>query len=190
MSWNKRIETSHEEAEAILSRALDLEPLLCAEGLDVFDARGKRARREYSDAELVDGREYLAEHLEEVAACADWVKKQARARSWYTRSTSYGFKHVVERRFKLVDEYLYVSNGAFIAAALGLGWEARRAEGNTPNAYFRFSPRTVRAYQYVVTSKYLAEAKRRVVKDDPIRLCDAGHVERVAARLMMADLGQ
>jgi hypothetical protein len=88
----------------------------------------------------------LAEHLEEIAACADWIKRQRPITSYNTRHSSYGYKHSVER---WLDErggpHLYIANGSFIAAALGLGFEAKPDHPGSPNVHFKFSERTVKA---------------------------------------------
>ncbi|KYF96113.1 hypothetical protein BE20_04475 [Sorangium cellulosum] len=88
----------------------------------------------------------LAEHSEEITACADWIKRQRPIASYNVRHTSYGYKHSVERWF---DErggpHLYVANGSFIAAALGLGFEAKLDHPRSPNVHFKFSERTVKA---------------------------------------------
>jgi hypothetical protein len=66
--------------------------------------------------------------------------------SYNTHATSYGYKHTVER---WIDNrggpHLYVANGSFIAAALGLGFKPKLTDWSSPNAYFQFSQRTVNA---------------------------------------------
>lgn len=53
--------------------------------------------------------------------------------------TSYGLKHIVEKwteeKFNTTS-YRYVSNGAFITAALELGYKMQPCEPTGPNAYF------------------------------------------------------
>ncbi|MDC3956273.1 hypothetical protein KEG38_20600 [Polyangium jinanense] len=190
--WHRLIETSADEARALLSEALRREPQLTHFGIGVYEETRKRsdavrsggmnpgdfmrisaemaegktpldevlarygitkptweAAQAAIDAiehEFQSGRAALAEHLEELAACADWIKRQRPIASYNVRHTSYGYKHSVERWF---DErggpHLYVANGSFIAAALGLGFEAKLNNAGPPNVHFKFSERTVKA---------------------------------------------
>jgi hypothetical protein len=60
-----------------------------------------------------------------------WLSEYAEPRASLTlRPTSYGFKHLVKRWAGR-----YISNGAFIAAAIELGYKWRRVM-NGPNAIF------------------------------------------------------
>ena len=89
---------------------------------------------------------------EQIKICAGWLVLHATRTTYITRAhTSYGLKHRVERWTRVagphklsdilgnkwVSDYYYISNGAFITAAIQLGYTARRAD-NTPNAYFNF----------------------------------------------------
>lgn len=72
-----------------------------------------------------------------------------------TRGTSsYGYKHVAEQDLRKADEAVpgvlspqysargwYISNGAFIAAALHLGYKIRRTHPGSPNVFLNFSYR-------------------------------------------------
>jgi hypothetical protein len=153
--WHPAIETTRAEAEPFLRKALELEPRLTHFGLGIFDESKKRleaARRGKStqdlDDEFVRERQGLHEHLDEIAACADWIKRQIRIKTFNTHSTSYGYKHMVERWFRgKVGPYVYVANGSFIAAALGLGYPLKPSDSNSPNAYFQFSRRGIRNIQ-------------------------------------------
>ena len=58
--------------------------------------------------------------------------------------TSYGLKHIVEywtivKNNRNQGEYDYVTNGAFIRAALDLGYRCEYAEGIGPCVYFNIS---------------------------------------------------
>ncbi len=66
----------------------------------------------------------------EVALCKEWIQQYALPTERFGHYSSYFLKHVVER---WAGEY--VSNGAFIQAALELGYSVRRTE-DTPNAVF------------------------------------------------------
>lgn len=68
----------------------------------------------------------------EVIKCAEWIMEFCQPRKTINyRRGSYGLKHVVERYNKE-----YIGNGAFILAALLLGYKYER---NGPNAYFNMS---------------------------------------------------
>lgn len=150
--WHPSIETTRVEAEAILKKALELEPRLTHFGLGIYDENKKRieaARRGQSvqvlDDEFARERQELHEHLVEIAASADWIKRQTRIKTFNTHSTSYGYKHSVERWFRgRPGPYVYVANGSFIAAALGLGFPLKPSSPSSPNAYFQFSQRGIR----------------------------------------------
>ena len=189
MEWNERILTTPDEARLILRAALEAEPLLCDTGVDIYEAERRKRRRTYSEEELVRERAELQseERLEAVAACADFVRAMAGSSRYYRDSTSYGFKHVVEERFKVVGEYLYVSNGSFIAAAVGLGFPLRREEW-TPNAFFQFSSASVRSLTYRVPDRYCRAAYKALVARDPIITRRDRAVRDEASRLMIADL--
>lgn len=190
--WHRLIETSADEARALLSEALRREPRLTHFGMGVHEETRKRREAMRSgglilgdfvriSAEVAEGktppdevlarygttkpaweaartaidaiesefqyeRAALTEHLDEIAASADWIKRQRPIASYNVRHTSYGYKHFVEQWF---DErggpHLYVANGSFIAAALGLGLEAKLNHLGSPNVHFKFSERTVKA---------------------------------------------
>jgi hypothetical protein len=151
VSWNPLIETTVEEARELLARALELAPRLTHFGIGVHaePRRRREAARsgrstEAIDRELHDQRAELGKHLEEIAACADWIKRQRRIASFNLKHTSYGYKDAVERWFQGRGTYQYVSNGSFIAAALGLGFDGKPDHPDSPNLHFPFSQRTVK----------------------------------------------
>ena len=55
----------------------------------------------------------------------------------YTRGDSYGIKHIAER-----EKNTYITNGAFIAAAIAEGFQIKRAgsAGADPNVFLNISP--------------------------------------------------
>ncbi|MFZ5896875.1 MAG: hypothetical protein ACOY0T_37810 [Myxococcota bacterium] len=140
------IETSDAEARKLLSVALKKVPRLTHFGIGVFDERAKirKGGQGSIQQEFERERALLGERLDEIAMCADWVKRQRRIGRYNMKNTSYGYKHVVER---WVDRrggpHMYVSNGSFIAAAAGLGFEPKEVPGS-PNVYFQFSVETVK----------------------------------------------
>ena len=71
---------------------------------------------------------------EQVQTCIEWLLAHDaldRRKTINTKFTSYGLKHMVERATGQ-----YVSNGAFICAALYLGYKMKRSRLSSPNVYF------------------------------------------------------
>ena len=151
ISWNPLIETTVKEARELLARALEHEPRLTHFGIGVFE-EGRRRQEAAKSGNGIDAinREFqeerlaLAKHLDEIAACADWIKRQRRIVSFNLKHTSYGYKHLVERWFAGRGPYQYVANGSFIAAALGLGFDGMLSSPDSPNLHFQLSQRTVK----------------------------------------------
>jgi hypothetical protein len=72
---------------------------------------------------------------EQVKLCREWIRENVGRRKTINHArNSYGLKHVVER----VTE-TYITNGAFIRAALDEGFEIEPC--GKKNAYFNFSYR-------------------------------------------------
>ena len=70
----------------------------------------------------------------QVQTCVEWLLAHdafSRRKTINTKYTSYSWKHKVERA-----KNQYVSNGAFICAALYLGYKMKRARLTSPNVYF------------------------------------------------------
>ncbi len=96
----------------------------------------------------------------EVECCRAWLREWATPRKTLnTRRSSYGLKHDVERASQrqgvsylanlptndpsaseLFDR-IYVSNGAFIAAAIAEGYRLTPTQPGSPNAFFNFTVR-------------------------------------------------
>lgn len=69
---------------------------------------------------------------DEVALCRAWIRRNAHhLKSFNARAFSYALKHRVEEA-----EGAYVSNGAFVTAALLEGYGAKAYEGDGLGAYF------------------------------------------------------
>jgi len=77
-----------------------------------------------------------------------WLELVKRTKNVNTRAgSSYHLKHVVERYWgSEVGGRAYVMNGVFIAAALAKGFKFKRT-GNSPNAYFNISKKSVKALE-------------------------------------------
>lgn len=77
----------------------------------------------------------------QVELCRRYIARHSRPTPRYnTAHTSYGYKHAVERACHVEGRHRYVSNGAFIEAALCEGYAARRASAGLDelNAEFKF----------------------------------------------------
>lgn len=71
---------------------------------------------------------------DEMQTCIEWLLAHDaldRRKTINTKYSSYSWKHIVERA-----KNKYVSNGAFICAALYLGYKMKRPTSPNPNAYF------------------------------------------------------
>lgn len=150
--WHHLLGTSKEEAKRLLKQALDLEPRLTYSGLGVGDPSshgywipGERPGSPGNMEAFGKERAELWEHLDEIAACADWIRLQRPIASFNLRRTSYGYKHVIERWIEnRGGPHLYIANGSFVAAAVGMGFPARQGGFGSPNACFQFSEKTVK----------------------------------------------
>lgn len=74
---------------------------------------------------------------EEITYAMDWIQKHAKPRKTINRAvSSYGLKHLAEESAPTG----YISNGAFIMAALRLGYHIQPYR-SSPNAYFNMTAR-------------------------------------------------
>lgn len=64
-----------------------------------------------------EDRRRLERNRHDVLAASEWIARRTRRTKGITRWWSYGWKHVMER-----ETGLYVTNGAFILAAIALGF--------------------------------------------------------------------
>jgi len=132
-----------EPARASLKSILEREPALTRAGFGVPNDRNKslaerRAEREQSRAEL------LKPHgVEEFLLAREFLSYFPVRRTINLRAFSYGLKHRAEGFHRDHGiEGAYVSNGALIAAAIGLGFNYR-VDG--PNAYFNMGAKLKQA---------------------------------------------
>ena len=95
-------------------------------------------------------REHLREALDQVAASADWLAQQKVTKTVRRKNASYGYKHRVEEWFAARRAPQYVSNGSFIAAAVGRGLTYRRCDPDSPNVYFNISFGGVKRFSRMV----------------------------------------
>lgn len=132
-------------ARALVERAIEREPMLTAFGLGVWKQRGM-TRAAFDEAFGKERAELFTDRvLDEVQTCADWLALQRPIKTLNRERTSYGLKHEVERWVdRTRKEHQYISNGAFIAAALGLGLTFKQVGWGSPNVYLNLSKRQLR----------------------------------------------
>ena len=120
MSHTWECEEGLAEAERLLAIALAKLPNLGTFGMGVFG--GPHDDRCQKLPKFIAYRAELSQRLDEIAAAAAWLRTQGRLKTINSRRSSYSYKHMVEDWCReVLGEHRYVSNGAFIAAAVGLG---------------------------------------------------------------------
>ena len=72
--------------------------------------------------------------IAEIDRARAWLRTQQPPLTLNARRSSYSLKHIAERAAGN-----YISNGAFIAAALLEGWTVKRIPGSNPNAWLNIS---------------------------------------------------
>jgi hypothetical protein len=130
------VTTPPKEAARLLAVATAALPELTAYGVSGARAESEGAFEQTPEQRMSDRADLFYE-LWMIGRCADWMRANVTARKAINHNrSSYGLKHDVERA-----SGAYVTNGSFIAAAIGLGFKFRT---RGPNAYFNFSirPRT------------------------------------------------
>jgi|SRR5262249_4821815 len=114
-----------------MERILEQHPQLSDFGFglaEFYKTHAERVAKFREDRETIRGPRSLAEFT----VARGWLRQFAKLKSFNKRGTSYGLKHVAEH------DIGYVTNGAFIAAAIAEGFEVQR-EGSSPNALFNIS---------------------------------------------------
>jgi hypothetical protein len=98
----------------------------------------------YCGVKAADRPDWLARNqrdlLEDVDGCSraeSWLRDKAKTKTVNRRRSSYGLKHVAEK------EVGYITNGAFIAAAIHCGFPYR-VDLHSPNVGFGISERSLR----------------------------------------------
>lgn len=113
-----------------LVKILERESTLNTVGFGLGNCRSL-AREEYRTI-LADNRESLLADLETCSLVAKWLRENAQERKSINKDCfSYRWKHIVEAEIGC-----YVSNGAFIAAAIYCGFNYRPESPESPNALF------------------------------------------------------
>jgi len=93
-------------------------------------------------AGIVAGQAQLRAAVHEVALCAEWLDGIGATKRVWRGGSSYGFKHGVMNWLRQQGRPSYVSNGSFIAAAVGLGYPFAVVG---PNARFGLCLRDLKA---------------------------------------------
>lgn len=119
-----------------IRKIMDEHPLLNEFGIGTYEPQ--RQTPAQRAAELADGRARLLESEDACTKCCEWLSRIERTKSAKKGRGSYGLKHVAE------PEIGYVTNGAFIAAAIHCGFPYKMMP-HSPNVLFAMSKRSVEA---------------------------------------------
>lgn len=140
------MKTTESQAAAFVATAVAAIPSLTRFGVGIFEQSERRHEQgtAWLKARIAEGQAELGLRLDEVAIAADWIKLQVPTATVNTRCTSYTYKHDVENWKAKGGEPAHVSNGAFIAAAIGLGFKFK-IQDDGPNVYFAFSAKSLKA---------------------------------------------
>jgi hypothetical protein len=118
-----------------LGLVMERYPTLTAFGFGIFEDPRANAAVDY-ERQFHDCRVMLLQSIEQCSHAFQWLEPVAKIKTINERHSSYGLKHWVERYY---SPY-YCSNGAFIAAALLLGFKVYQ---DGPNASFNMSQRSL-----------------------------------------------
>ncbi len=128
-------------ASKCIEIALDKEPRLTRCGIGIQMPRGHfdiQPRDEFLEAQ-----DQLRGSVDQVAASVIWLEQIYSIRSLNRKRTSYSYKHLVEHYHREQGMPCYVSNGAFIAAALGHGLNVKHECPGSPNVFVNISERAI-----------------------------------------------
>jgi len=110
-------------------------PLLNDFGIGLFE-QGRGLSKEEQDARLQKGREQLLDSAESCTRICGWLSSRGKIKTINKRHSSYGLKHMAEK------EIGYVTNGAFITAAIHCGFPYELIPGD-PNVFFGISEKSL-----------------------------------------------
>jgi hypothetical protein len=119
---------TREEIQAVIDRIPDLN----AFGVGRFD----RLRQEHTSAFIESQRAALLASAEACTKICEWLAQIGKTKKPNPYAGSYFLKHVVE------EEIGYVTNGAFIAAAVHCGFDYKGDPGSS-NLYFNMSKKSI-----------------------------------------------
>jgi len=128
-----------------IQRVIDRVPELTHFGLGVYKGANIIFRNpdDYR-AKLKEGHQELLLALDECNLVCRFLAHTTRRQTMNPRVTSYGLKHQVEGYLRRMSdvEVPYVSNGAFICAALHMGYDYEPHRPGSPNAILNISQRS------------------------------------------------
>jgi hypothetical protein len=124
---------TRDEIEAVLSKL----PGLGDSGMGVFDP-GRELLPKERQKQLEAERKELLESSESCTRVCEWLADLKPIKTINRRHTSYGLKHIAE------PEIGYVTNGAFIAAAVHCGFNYETSRESL-NVFFGISERSIKA---------------------------------------------
>lgn len=124
-------------------KALEKEPYLIDFGIRCSQHIDRNKSKEENLASFQALRESFSNSgFKEFAVCCEWLSGCTKRKTINMSYSSYGLKHMVEARMKrLGREDYYVSNGAFIAAAIHMGFDWK-PDFDSPNVRFNISKKS------------------------------------------------
>ena len=111
-------------------------PDLNAEGIGLSNIHGRLASADRA-ALVRQNQESLLNDLESCNRAYRWLRSREKLKSINKKHSSYELKHMTEK------EVGYVTNGAFIAAAIYLGFTFE-ANGDSPNVWLNISEKSLK----------------------------------------------
>ena len=122
---------------ADIAAVLEREPLLNSFGIGLFYDGVPRTILERA-TEIRKAREELLASEEECTLACEWLTARQKVKMINRSHSSYGYKHMVENAVGR-----YISNGAFIAAAIHCGFPYRTFH-DSPNVLFGISEKSLK----------------------------------------------
>lgn len=86
-------------------------------------------------AKIKEGQQSLLNELDAINKCVEWLADVAKTKTLNRKRTSYDYKHIVE------EDIGYLSNGAFIVAAILAGFTVKRECEDSLNGRVNISER-------------------------------------------------
>jgi hypothetical protein len=127
------------EAASLIENAIAKVPNLTYFGVGLY--RPETFDAAATTAAITAGQAQLRAAVHEVALCAEWLAGIGATKRAWRDGTSYGFKHGVMNWLRQQGRPSYISNGSFIAAAVGLGYPCAVQQ---PNVVFGLSLRDLK----------------------------------------------
>ncbi|HEE6661323.1 MULTISPECIES: hypothetical protein [Acinetobacter calcoaceticus/baumannii complex] len=148
--WALALSQLHQNSSYLITisdieRVMKQEPLLDYSGFgyadtyhDAFYKRHtfRKSKNEYLQS-FLENREKLKNAIDECQRCCMYLQHLKKIKVVRYRVGSYGTKHSVEKYHRYLKKFedTYVSNGAFICAAIHMGFKVIRKDEFSPNAW-------------------------------------------------------